>query len=223
MLASEVFSRVRDILADSTVTYRWSDAALMRWLSDGQYALARRRPDLMLDSDNRITKPNEINTTSAIDLTLATWLNGTRAGGATISNNVLTCGTTGTTLAATWQALVATGQFSVVIDGVAYTINPDFTLGVSLPVIAATIQTAIRAATGGTETVTYVAYYFTFTCALGAKVTYLKPVDEVSVGADYRGALADYVCSRGFSENDEDGDVQRAQMHMAAFERALST
>lgn len=45
MLVSEVFTRLRDLLHDSRVPYRWSDAELLRWLSDAQRAVVTLVPE----------------------------------------------------------------------------------------------------------------------------------------------------------------------------------
>jgi len=67
----------------------------------------------------------------------------------------LTCGTIGTTTIGTWTAITA-GCFRARIEGKSYDImGVDFTGDTDMDDVAATIQAAIRAATGGVETCTY--------------------------------------------------------------------
>ncbi len=81
------------------------------------------------------------------------------------ANAYLTCGTAGTTVAATWAALAATTKFEIDIGGKTYVVNPDFTGDTDMDEVAASIQTAIRTATGGTETCTQGTNIFTITVA----------------------------------------------------------
>jgi len=106
--------------------------------------------DIVADAASYTLKPPA----SGIDLTLVTWCNGC-AEGASVSGNVLTCGATDTTVAATWAALAATGKFSLILDGAVTAIAPDFTADASMANVAASLQTAVQAATGGSETVAY--------------------------------------------------------------------
>lgn len=77
------------------------------------------------------------------------------------SNAYLTCGTAGTTVAAAWAALTDTSKFEIDINGKTYVVNPDFTGDSDMDAVAASIQTAIRAATGGSETCTQAANVIT--------------------------------------------------------------
>ena len=45
MLVSDIFTRLRDLLHDSRVPYRWSDAELLRWLSDAQRESVKLVPE----------------------------------------------------------------------------------------------------------------------------------------------------------------------------------
>lgn len=45
VLASDVITRVREILVDKAVAKRWTDAELLRYLSDGQRTIAAMYPD----------------------------------------------------------------------------------------------------------------------------------------------------------------------------------
>lgn len=45
MTANDIVSRVRDILLDTELPYRNSDAELLRWLSDGQLAIVAAMPE----------------------------------------------------------------------------------------------------------------------------------------------------------------------------------
>lgn len=45
MKASDVIARTRDLLLDTVEPYRWTDAELLRWLSDAQRALVVRVPE----------------------------------------------------------------------------------------------------------------------------------------------------------------------------------
>lgn len=68
----------------------------------------------------------------------------------------LLCGSSPTTTIGTWTA-VTDGEFTVTIDGTSYDITGiDFSSGVTtLADVASTVQTAIRAATSGSEVVRY--------------------------------------------------------------------
>lgn len=57
MLASEIITRARETLFDTTTPYRWSDAELLRWLSDGLTELWIRRPDALYVSAVVTTSP----------------------------------------------------------------------------------------------------------------------------------------------------------------------
>jgi hypothetical protein len=80
------------------------------------------------------------------------------------ANAYLTTGTAGTTNAATWAALTDTSKFEIDIRGKTYVINPDFTGDSDMDAVAASIQAAIRAATGTLETCTQSTNVFTITC-----------------------------------------------------------
>ena len=48
---SEIFGRVRHILSDMAEgSYRWTDAQLLLWFTDGQRDFCKRRPDAYVDS-----------------------------------------------------------------------------------------------------------------------------------------------------------------------------
>ena len=67
----------------------------------------------------------------------------------------LFCGVTSKQSVADWSSIVD-GSFRISIDGTGYNIDAiDFTGNTTLDEVASTIQTSIRSATGGVETVTY--------------------------------------------------------------------
>jgi len=102
-------------------------------------------------------------------------------GSATTTAGYLTCGTSGATLAQ-FQAVTAE-YFRVTIDDVDYDVGPvdlstATTLGGAAPSVATLLQTAVRAATGGTETVTYPSTAFIVTSGTTnarSNVSYLRP------------------------------------------------
>lgn len=49
MIVMEVFSRARDLLADTAEPYRWSPGILLSWLNDGVRELRTERPDACFD------------------------------------------------------------------------------------------------------------------------------------------------------------------------------
>lgn len=55
MIASDVITRVRVVLADDTQTYRWSNVKLLYWLNDGERAIIKMRPDSLFDEDEQLT------------------------------------------------------------------------------------------------------------------------------------------------------------------------
>lgn len=64
--ASEIITRVRSQLIDENVTKRWSDAELLRWLSDGQRTIVALDPSLgevtsviQLDEGTKQTLPQD--------------------------------------------------------------------------------------------------------------------------------------------------------------------
>lgn len=67
--ATVAANRVRQVLSDvAEGSYRWTDAQLLMWLTDGQRDLCKRRPDAYVDSDGAqpttlpIPDPGEIPT-----------------------------------------------------------------------------------------------------------------------------------------------------------------
>jgi hypothetical protein len=98
-------------------------------------------------------------------------------GSATKTAGYLTGGYVGSTLA-TFTAVTA-GYFSITVDGVKYDVGPVSLSGAaSLSAVATLIQTAIRAQTGGSETVAYSTDHFVFTSGTTTNESifdYLRP------------------------------------------------
>ena len=65
MLASSVLSVVRRKLNDETATYRWSDAVLLKYLSDVERNLRNIAPWLFLTSGETMSAPTELAVTSS--------------------------------------------------------------------------------------------------------------------------------------------------------------
>jgi hypothetical protein len=87
------------------------------------------------------------------------------------ANGYLTGGTAATSVAATWAA-VTDGEFAITIDGTARDITGiDFTGLTTMPLVAAKIQTAIRAVTSGLETVAWSTNKFVITGRISVSVT----------------------------------------------------
>lgn len=77
----------------------------------------------------------------------------------------LTGGSGATSTYATWAA-ITDGSFRITVDGVAYNVDAvDFSGDASMADVAATLQTALRAATSGTETVVWSTDHFVITSA----------------------------------------------------------
>jgi len=65
------------------------------------------------------------------------------------------CDEAGEDTPGTWAALADTGGFSISVDDALLQVNPDFTDDTTMAHVAASIQTALQAATGGTDTVAW--------------------------------------------------------------------
>ena len=68
MTAAEPIEEARDILNDASTPYRWSDAQLLRWLSDGQREVYRRRPDLFMQLGAMVAPSDLSATTDDLDV-----------------------------------------------------------------------------------------------------------------------------------------------------------
>lgn len=60
MIIHDVFSRARDLLHDTTTTYRWSESTLLAWLNDGIRELVNLRPDARFTDDGVYVAPADI-------------------------------------------------------------------------------------------------------------------------------------------------------------------
>lgn len=100
----------------------------------------------------------------------------------------LTGGSSAESTAATWAALTNTGKFNMTIDGVAYTdINPDFTGDADMDDVAASIQAAIRAKTGGSETCVWSTNRFIISSADTTASSAITVASTPSTGTDISG------------------------------------
>lgn len=82
----------------------------------------------------------------------------------TTKHATLTCGTAGETDSAVWAA-ISDGSFHAYLDGREYRVTGiDFSGVASMAAVAAAIQTALRAVTGGTETVEWSTDHFIVQC-----------------------------------------------------------
>lgn len=70
MIIHDVFSRARDLLHDTTTTYRWNKSTLLAWLNDGIRELVNIRPDARFTDDGVYVAPSDIIQPSA-------WASGT--------------------------------------------------------------------------------------------------------------------------------------------------
>lgn len=102
----------------------------------------------------------------------------------------LVCGTASTSTPATWAA-ITNGSFKATIDGVVRNVNGiNFTGNASMAEVATTIQTALRAVTGGTEVVTWVTDHFEIssgTTGSESQISTFALVDSGTVGTDISG------------------------------------
>lgn len=57
MQASDIISRARELLHDTSATPRWSDAELLSWVSDGQRRVVRLRPKLYVKTTQHQLQP----------------------------------------------------------------------------------------------------------------------------------------------------------------------
>lgn len=107
-------------------------------------------------------------------------------GASTTTAGKLTCGTPGATLAQ-FQGVTA-GYFSLTVDDSPYDVGPvDLSGASALAGVATLLQTALRAATGGTETVAYAGGVFVFTSGTTTArsvVLYLRPYLPVASATD---------------------------------------
>jgi hypothetical protein len=60
MIIHDVISRARDLLHDTTTTYRWSENTLLAWLNDGIRELVNLRPDARFTDDGVYVAPADI-------------------------------------------------------------------------------------------------------------------------------------------------------------------
>jgi len=91
-------------------------------------------------------------------------------------------GTSATTVVATWNA-VTDGAFQITIDGVAISVTGiDFTTPTTMALVAATIQTALRLATGGSEVVLFDTAFSRFVIISG-KITSSSAISKLTAGA----------------------------------------
>ncbi len=74
--AGAVLARLRELLTDQTVPYRWSDEQLLGAIEDAHYDLVlRRRPDVRLDSDGELVTPTPITSVATALIVGPEWLN----------------------------------------------------------------------------------------------------------------------------------------------------
>lgn len=107
---------------------------------------------------------------------------------------LLTCGGSAESTFGTWEA-VTDGSFAITINGTPYSITGiDFTSVGSMAVVASTIQAAIRAATGGTETVAWSTDHFIITADdhPDSAITVLSTSAE-PIGTDISGVTDDWM------------------------------
>lgn len=101
----------------------------------------------------------------------------------------LTGGTAAQSTAATWAA-ITDASFRISIDGTAYNVDViDFTGDAAMSNVAATIQVALRAATSGSETVTWDTDHFIITSATNGNSSEVSVTSTSSgtVGTDISG------------------------------------
>nr|QGH72377.1 MAG: tail collar [Podoviridae sp. ctka020] len=105
----------------------------------------------------------------------------------------LTGDTGAESVASTWAA-VSNGSFRISVDGVAYNITGiNFTGVTTMVQVASTIQAALRAATGGSETVTWSTNHFVITSGnttSASAITVTSTITSGTVGVDISGAGA---------------------------------
>lgn len=126
----------------------------------------------------------------------------------------LTGGTSAQSNAGTWAA-VTDGSFRVTVDGVTYNVDGiDFTGDLSMSDVATTIQTALRAATSGTETVVWSTDHFVITSGdtSSTSAVSLLETSTGTVGTDISGAGA----SDWMDADSGNGTVTAAVLNRAA-------
>lgn len=108
----------------------------------------------------------------------------------TYTSAYLTGGVDATSLAATWE-VVTDGSFNITIDGTLRTVSGiDFTGVETMDEVATVIQTALRAATGSTETVTWELDHFTIGSANTTSTSAITEASAAGVGTDISGVGA---------------------------------
>lgn len=109
---------------------------------------------------------------------------------ATYAPAYLTCGTSPTTVVATWAA-VTNGAFQVTIDGVARSVTGiDFSTAVTMADVASLIQTALRAVTGGSELVVWTGAIFVVYSGITTSSSSISKLTAGASGTDISGAGA---------------------------------
>lgn len=105
-------------------------------------------------------------------------------------NGSMICGAASTSVAATWAA-ITNGSFRCTIDGTAYNFDAiNFTGCTTMELVAAAIQTKVRAITGGQETVTWVTDHFVITSGTTGTTSTVSVLSTSTgtVGTDISGA-----------------------------------
>jgi len=115
------------------------------------------------------------------------WMNGEAA---SVDGKTMTCGTIGETTWGNWAA-ISDGEFTMALGGKRYDITAvDFSGDASGANVAATLQVAIRAATGGSETVTYSTDHFVIALTTSGDEYRLSLLESATadVGTDISGS-----------------------------------
>lgn len=60
MKASDVITRVREIVSDEITPFRYENAELLRYISDGQVQLFRRHPEATYSTTVNVTAPSAV-------------------------------------------------------------------------------------------------------------------------------------------------------------------
>lgn len=101
----------------------------------------------------------------------------------------LTGATAAEDTAATWAALTNTGKFTITVNGTERAdVNPNFTGDTTMALVAASIQTALRAATGRQETVVWSTDHFVISSADTTYESAITVCSTPSAGADLSSA-----------------------------------
>lgn len=102
----------------------------------------------------------------------------------------MTGGSNAQSTAATWAA-VTDGSFRITVDGTAYNVDAiNFTGDADMDDVASTIQTALRTATSGTETVVWDTDHFVITSGdtTSSSAVTVTTTSTGTVGTDISGA-----------------------------------